>query len=173
MRRFGLIALTAALVVPGCGSSSSQNPSQQPVVFTAQLRTGNEVPPISNTTEANAQGTVTITFNVPRDSSGNPTGDGTWNVQAVVSGFPDGSQIRAAHIHNGAAGVQAGVFVDTGQLASNPVPLPGGSATINYTNVPITQSQAAAVMANPAGHYFNMHSILNPGGVIRGQLTRQ
>jgi len=28
------------------------------------------------------------------------------------------------------------------------------------------------VLNNPAGHYFNMHSALNPGGVVRGQLVR-
>ena len=38
--------------------------------------------------------------------------------------------------------------------------------------VPQVQSQAQAVMDNPAGYYFNMHSPLNPGGVIRGQLVR-
>ena len=27
-------------------------------------------------------------------------------------------------------------------------------------------------MDNPAGNYFNMHTPLNPGGAIRGQLTR-
>ena len=39
-------------------------------------------------------------------------------MQAVVSGFTDTSMIRAAHIHNGAAGVNAGVFVDTSLIAS-------------------------------------------------------
>jgi hypothetical protein len=154
----------------GCDDDDN-GPSQQPIVFTAQLRASNEVPPVSNA-ESNAQGTVTITFTVPRDASGNPTGDGTWTVQAVLSGFPDGSAIRAAHIHNGPAGQNANVFVDTGLTAANAIPLPGGAGTINLTN-PITQAQAAAVMANPAGHYFNMHTALNPGGAVRGQLTRQ
>ena len=36
----------------------------------------------------------------------------------------------------------------------------------------ISQSQATTVLANPAGHYFNMHSALNPIGVVRGQLVR-
>src|SRR5262245_13412128 len=99
MRRLGYLALALALGAPACGSSNNNNPSQQPIIFTAQLRTANEVPPLANASEANAQGSVTITFNVPRDSSGNVTGDGTWNVQAVVSGFPEGSTIILAHIH--------------------------------------------------------------------------
>ena len=171
MRRFAILALGLAACAAAACDDDNNGPSQQPIVFTAQLRASNEVPAISNA-ESNAQGTVTITFTVPRDAAGNPTGDGTWTIQAVLSGFPDGAAIRAAHIHNGAAGVNAGVFVDTGLTAATAIPISGGSGTINLTNS-IAQDRAAAVMANPAGHYFNMHSNLNPGGVVRGQLTRQ
>jgi CHRD domain-containing protein len=172
MRRFALFALALALGAPACDDDSPIGPSNSgPIVFTAELRASNENPPVSNT-ESSAQGTVTITFNVPRDGSGNVTGEGVWNVQAVVSGFPDGSFIRLAHIHNGPVGVNAGVFVDTRLTAANQIPITGGSETINFEGVQITQAQAQAVMANPAGHYFNMHSPLNPGGVVRGQLVR-
>jgi len=172
MRRFGLFAFALMLGAPACGSKSSTNPSSQPFVFTAQLRASNEVPAISNA-ESNAQGTATITFSVPRDASGNVTGGGTWNVQAVLSGFTPDSAIRAAHIHNGPAGVNAGVFVDTRLTPANQIPLPGGGGTINFAGVDITQAQAQAVVNNPAGHYFNMHTPLNPGGAVRGQLVRQ
>jgi hypothetical protein len=172
MRRLALFAVALALGAPACDDDNPVGPSNAgPIVFTAELRASNEVPAVSNA-ESGAQGTVTITFSVPRDGSGNVTGDGVWNVQAVISGFVAGSAIRAAHIHNGAAGVNATVFVDTLQQASNPVPINDGSATINYESVRITQLQAQAVMNNPAGHYFNMHSLINTGGVIRGQLVR-
>jgi hypothetical protein len=172
MRRFALFALALALGAPACNDDSPTGPSNSgPIVFTAELRASNEVPAVSNA-ESNAQGTVTITFSVPRDASGNVTGDGVWNVQAVVSGFTDTSFIRLAHIHNGAAGVNAGVFVDTRLTAANQIPLPGGAATINFEGVQIVQSQAQAVLDNPAGHYFNMHTPLNGGGAIRGQLVR-
>jgi CHRD domain len=174
MRRLALFAVALALGAPACDDDNPVGPSNAgPIVFTSELRASNEVAPNTVTNaESGAQGTVTITFSVPRDGSGNVTGDGVWNVQAVISGFVAGSAIRAAHIHNGAAGVNAGVFVDTLQQASNPVPITDGSATINYESVRITQLQAQAVMNNPAGHYFNMHSLTNPGGVIRGQLVR-
>ncbi|HEY7497984.1 MAG TPA: CHRD domain-containing protein [Vicinamibacterales bacterium] len=174
MRRFAILALGLALFgASACDDNNNNNgPSQQPIVFTAQLRASNEVPPVTGA-EANAQGTVTITFNVPRDASGNPSGDGTWNVQAVLSGFASDSVIRLAHIHNGAAGVNAGIFVNTGLTAANQISLTNGGGTVNFTDVPITQAQAAAVVANPAGHYFNMHTALNGGGAVRGQLTRQ
>jgi hypothetical protein len=29
------------------------------------------------------------------------------------------------------------------------------------------------ILANPAGFYFNAHTVLNPGGAVRGQLVRQ
>jgi CHRD domain len=172
MRRLALFALAVlVLVAPACGSNNN-NPSQQPIVFTAVLNSANEVPPLSNATESGASGTATITFNVPRDASGNITGDGTWNVQAVVNGVTSNS-IILAHIHNGAAGVQAGVYVNTGLTAANAIALSNGGGTVNFTNVAIDQTHATAIVANPAGFYFNMHSPLNPGGVVRGQLVRQ
>ena len=172
MRRFAIFALALALGAPACDDDSPTGPSSSgPIVFTAELRASNEVPAISNA-ESNGQGTVTITFSVPRDGSGNVTGEGVWNVQAAISGLTNDSAIRAAHIHNGAAGANAGVFVDTRLTPANQIPTPGGAATINFEGVQITQTQAQAVLNNPAGHYFNMHSPLNPGGVVRGQLVR-
>jgi hypothetical protein len=172
MRRLALFALAVlVLVAPACGSNNN-NPSQQPIVFTATLSAANEVPAISNTSESGATGTATITFNVPRDASGNVTGDGTWNVQAIANGVTSNS-IVAAHIHNAAAGVQGGVYVNTGLTAANAIALSNGSGTVNFTGVTIDQAHATAIVANPAGHYFNMHSSANPGGVLRGQLVRQ
>ena len=171
-RRYAMFALALTIGAAACDDDNPTGPSNSgPVVFTVELRASNEVPAITNA-ESGAAGTATITFNVPRDGSGNPTDAGTWNVQAVVSGFTNDSFIRAAHIHNGPAGATAGIFVDTRLTAANQIPLPGGSGTINFEGVQITQSQAAAVLANPAGHYFNMHSPLNPGGAVRGQLVR-
>jgi hypothetical protein len=172
MRRFAIFALALALGAPACDDDSPTGPSSSgPIVFTAELRASNEVPPVSNA-ESNGQGTATITFSVPRDGSGNVTGDGVWNVQAVLSNLTDTSAIRAAHIHIGAAGVGGNIFVDTLLTPANAIPLPGGAGTINFEGVRITQSQAQTVLNNPAGYYFNMHSLINTGGVVRGQLVR-
>ena len=173
MRRFAIFALALALGAPACDDDSPTGPSSSgPIVFTAELRGGaNEVPAVTNA-ESNALGTATITFSVPRDGSGNVTGGGTWNVQAVISGLTNDSFIRLAHIHIGAAGVGGNVFVDTRLTPANQIPTPGGAATINFEGVQITQAQAQTVLNNPAGYYFNMHSPLNPAGVVRGQLVR-
>ncbi len=173
MRRLVLIALAAlVLVAPACGSNNN-NPSQQPIVFTVTLSAANEVPAIPDASESSATGTATITFNVPRDSSGNITGDGTWNVQAVINGGVASNSIILAHIHTGAAGVGGGVLVNTGLTAANAITLSNGGGTVNFTNVTILQAPATQIVANPAGFYFNMHSPRNPGGVLRGQLVRQ
>ena len=174
MRRLAIFVLALAFGAPACDDDNPVGPSNSgPIVFTAELRASNEVPAIAGA-EANGQGRVTITFNVPRDASGNITGDGTWNVQAVLSGLTDTTVIRAAHIHgpNAPAGVNATVFIDTGLTPANAIPTPGGSATINFEGVFILGTRAQAVLDNPANNYFNMHSNANTGGVVRGQLTR-
>ncbi len=92
-------------------------------------------------------------------------------MQAIVTGFTPDSRVQAAHIHNAPAGQNAGIFVNTGLTTANAIPV-NVSATINFEGVPISQAQAQAVIANPAGHYFNMHTPLNGGGAVRGQLVR-
>jgi CHRD domain len=171
MRRLAIFSVLLAMGAAGCGSGSSQNPSQQPIVFTADLKASNERPnPVSNA-ESTATGTATITFSVPRDGSGNITGGGTWNVQAVLNGLQPTSSIILSHIHTGTADVAGGVFVNTGLTAANAIPV-NVSGTVNFQGVPISQSEAQTIVANPAGFYFNMHTPLNPGGVVRGQLVR-
>ena len=114
-------------------------------------------------------------MNVTRDAaSGNITGGGTVNFSAQISGLPAGTAITAAHIHNGPAGQNAGVFVNTNiSAATNIVADGNGNATITVNNVPIDQDKATQINSNPAGFYFNAHTTANPTGVTRGQLVKQ
>jgi hypothetical protein len=175
MKRAGILMITA-LALAGCDDDSNgpTGPSSTgPIVFTVQMSAANEVPPVSNA-EANARGTATITFSVPRDSSGNVTGGGTANFSVQLSGFPAGSAAIAAHIHPGAAGVNGNVLVPVvGVSATAPIVMGDGTATLNLSGSPITQDQATQIVANPAGYYFNVHTPVNPGGAVRGQLVRQ
>ena len=67
----------------------------------------------------------------------------------------------AAHFHGPAeAGKNAGVAVPIPNQASSPVE---GSATL-------TDTQAADLMAGK--YYVNVHTAANPGGEIRGQVTK-
>jgi hypothetical protein len=66
------------------------------------------------------------------------------------------------------------VLVDTGLTPGSPVTIAGdGTGSFNLTQSNLTQDQATQIVANPGGYYFNVHSNLNTGGVIRGQLVRQ
>ena len=175
MKRLVMIVALAALVA-ACDDDNGNGPTGPsntgPIVFTSQLSAANEVPPVSNA-ESGCRGTVTITFNVPRDANGAPTGGGTANFAAQLSECPAGTVIRAAHIHPGAAGVNGSPLIDTGLTPANAVTLANGSGTLTANNRDVSQVNATNIVNNPGGFYFNVHSNLNPGGVARGQLVRQ
>jgi hypothetical protein len=66
------------------------------------------------------------------------------------------------HIHIGAAGVNGPIVVN----------LPGpfvGNTLVGSTTAP--QATIDAILANPGGHYVNVHNATFPGGAIRGQLA--
>jgi hypothetical protein len=172
---YRMLAAAAAISLSAFGAAScSEDPPAGPTgppttfVHTFGLTTAAEVPPLANATEASASGTVTITLNVTRDAAGTITAATTTFV-CNVTGFPAGSAVNVAHIHAAAAGASAGVFLNTGLVAGE-VTLTGGAGSFTKTAVNTTVAQAEAIIANPAGHYFNVHSTLNPSGVLRGQL---
>jgi hypothetical protein len=179
MKRYAMLASIALVFAGACGDDDNPNgptpPTPQPttIVFTANMTAAQEVPPITNA-DRDANGTATITFNLTRDAAGTITAA---NINFVYNlrGFPAGTQIRLSHIHTGAAGIGGGVLIDTGLSAANPVPLAAdGTGTLTFSNVaPPNLDAVNAVIANPAGYYFNVHSVLNPGGAVRGQLVRQ
>jgi hypothetical protein len=170
MKRYALVVAVAVLAA-ACGDSPT-DPSDGPVVFTSALAASNEVPPVTNA-DRDARGTVTITFSVPRDSAGVVTGPGTVNFSAQMSAFPPGTVARAAHIHPGAAGVNGSPLVNTPLSPATAITLADGTGSMNFSDVPISQADAQAIVSNPAGYYFNIHTNLTPGGAIRGQLVKQ
>jgi len=132
------------------------------------LSPANEVPAITNA-DASGSGTATIALTVAKDGGGNVT-SATANFQISVSGFPAGTTVTDAHIHNGATGGNAGVYVNTG-LAAGELTLTNGSGSVTKNGINVPSDRAAAILSNPAGHYFNVHTALNPAGAIRGQLS--
>ncbi|HMF97010.1 MAG TPA: CHRD domain-containing protein [Vicinamibacterales bacterium] len=121
-------------------------------------------------TESAGGGTVTITLAAMNDSSGNIT-SATAAFAVNLTGFPAGTPINIAHIHQAAAGQSGNVVVST---AVNPgeVNLTNGSGSFNRNGIAVPPEIASQLLSNPAGFYFNVHSTLNPGGVARGQLVR-
>jgi hypothetical protein len=170
MKRPIVATIALALFAAACGSDSPTSPSTTVPTFTADLRTANENPPISNA-EAGASGNATITFNITRDASNNITA-ATATFVVNLSGFPAGTPINIAHIHQAPAGTNGAVVVST-TLAAGEVVLASGSGSFTKSNIAVTPVDLVTqIINNPAGFYFNAHSTLNPGGVVRGQLVR-
>ena len=141
--------------------------SENMAMTTAMLPT-NEVPPI---TTLNAYGSGTITVNPSRNAAGNPIGA---SVNFTIDYFfPAAVTIRGLHIHEGPAGQNAGVVIDTGLSATNIIVAPGGRGTISQTILLTTPASIAAMtrlLVNPTNFYVNLHTNDFPGGAIRGQL---
>jgi hypothetical protein len=171
MHRLSILALALVFAI-GCDdspTSPSTNPNQ--FKFTATLLPANEVPPITNA-EAGGRGTATITMNVTKDAAGTITA-ATYDFTVDATGFPAGTPITAAHIHPGAAGTNNSALINMG-LGSGEIVLVNGAQVITKTNLTGgTAAQAQDIINNPGNYYFNIHTILSPGGVARGQLVKQ
>jgi hypothetical protein len=158
MKRLAIVtALAATVAVAGCGSDNSTSPSTT-TVFTVNLLPSNEVPPVSNA-ESSGRGTAVIT--VHSDSN-------TIDFNVSLNSFPNGTVIRAAHIHPGASGVAGGVLVGTG--LTDPITLANGSGTFTFNAVATSAENVTQILAAPQNFYFNVHSAQNGAGVARGQL---
>ena len=159
------VATTAAPTTP------APTPTQQnQFVFTADLKTTNEVPAIANA-EASCSGKGTFTLTTTKDASGTITAANAL-FETDITGCPAGTPINIGHIHKAAAGTNGSVVINSG-LAAGEITLAAGAGKITKTQPTVDAALAADVIANPANYYMNWHSTLNPGGVIRGQLVKQ
>ena len=157
MRR--LLSLAAGLFV----LSAAAHAQAQTLTFTAQLHGGNENPGVVT----GSAGTATVTWNPA-------SGSGTYRVE--VYNMPVGT--TQSHIHVGAPGVNGPVVINFTVPAggiSNDFALTG---TFGCSDVTVRAAQGinscedfsqAIALGNT---YVNVHSTANPGGEIRGQLTR-
>lgn len=169
MKRFAILACAALFVAAGCGSKNPSGPSNQPTVFTVALRASNEVPPVTNA-DANATGTAIVTVNTTKDGSGNVTA-AKFDFNVTMSGFPNNSTVILAHIHSGAAGTTGSPVVNSGLTPGTGIAMPNGTGSFTVTSLDPTNLAAAQdILNNPQNYYFNVHTSLNPGGAIRGQL---
>ena len=161
MKRLALAAVTILVFgVAGCGGSSNPTAPSDIKIFTVQLSALNEVPAVTNA-ESTARGTAVITVNKATNAI-------DFNVS--LNNFPAGSSVNIAHIHGpAAAGTNASIIVNTG-LATGQVVLTNGSGTFSFQSVVAPAATVQAILAAPQNNYFNVHTSLNPGGAIRGQL---
>lgn len=163
MKRLSLSAAALALVTAGCSNSTTpSNTTPTKPTFTATLSAANEVPSISGT-EAGGRGDATITIDQTAAS-----------VTFVVNltGLPAGTPINIAHIHEGAAGATGAIRVATTLAAGQVTVGAAGAGSFTSTMTGVDAALMQTIINNPAGFYFNAHSTLNPGGVVRGQLVK-
>jgi hypothetical protein len=171
VKRLAFLLAAVVLFTPACDDDDPVDPSVLlPLRFTADLRPSNEVPPITNA-DSGASGTMTVTITVTRDSSNNVTAVDSTDFVVNMAGFPAGTILSGAHIHAAPAGTNAHIFIDTG-LQNGETTLGTGAGTVTKSPTTVTVEMAQNLVNNPAGYYFNVHTRLNPGGAIRGQLVR-
>lgn len=175
MKRLAMLALVLAFGISCKDSPTSPSANPNVARFTAILLPSNEVPAVTNA-DASASGTMQMTMTLTRDAANTITG-ATYDFTVHLTGFPANTTLTGAHIHNGPALTNTGVVVGLPLVASD-TSIPTGQATITKTGLSSTSATVSAaavaqgIFNNPAGNYFNVHTSLNTGGAIRGQLVR-
>ena len=164
------IAGVLMLALTGCDSSSPTAPTNT-AIFVATLSPANEVPAIINA-ESSGTGGATISMYLTRDNAGVLT-NVTMDFQANLAGFPPGTTLQMAHIHRGVVGQVGPIVVDTGLSLGDQIVLATGTGGFTKLGIAIPTDLAQEILNAPSTFYFNVHSILNPNGVARGQLIRQ
>ena len=140
------IAAVTVAAVTGCGMiNGMMNKQSNMVAFTTQLRASNEVPVNAST------GTGSVDAVLNKDTS-------LFRWKANYSGLS--GPATAAHFHG-----PAPVGANAGVVLAWPAPMSAtmeGSATL-------TPAQVADLIAGR--WYANVHTAVNPGGELRGQMT--
>lgn len=142
------------------------------VYFRAALSPANEVPAVN----INASGAATIRAHIVRNATGEIV---SGSVDFIVNyTFPGAITFTGLHIHRGVAGENGPVTINTGigGAGGNVEDATGRGTIERQAQVRPGDTNGLAtltgMMDNPAGYYVNLHSTVNPGGVIRAQLQR-
>ena len=163
MRRTGgLVACLAALTILSSPAAAETLNAMVPMSASQEVAPNPPPPPT-------AAGFATLRVTVTRDAAGNIT---TGAVNFMVSfTFPGAITVTGLHIHEEVAGKNGGIVIDTGVGGNNSVAFPSGSGMLNLTAVNLGPAVLQRLVANPAGFYVNLHTTVNPGGAIRGQIN--
>jgi hypothetical protein len=159
----------AATTAPVAAATTAAPTPQTVFVFTATMSPANENPAITDA-EASGSGTTTVTFTTTKDSTGKITA-ATAKFDIVLTGFPSTTMILISHIHKGDAKTNGAVVIDSGMKAASPIALTTGGTSITKDNLTVDPALATDIIANPANYYYNVHSMVHAGGVVRGQLV--
>lgn len=176
----GLAALEGMFANPGgyyvnlhstvhpAGAIRGQLEAAQTAVLLSVMNPRNEVPPLD--LQASALGAFTA--HITRDENG-----GITSAEAIFDvnyTFPGAVTFTGLHIHAGAAGVNGPVRIDSGITGANPVVRETGTGSLFYrVEVPLnanTLPVLEGLLTSPQNYYLNLHTTVNPGGAVRGQM---
>jgi hypothetical protein len=139
------VALLGALALVGSVSATSGTAGAEVVKLQAELKGSNEVPPNSSTGSGKAEASYDTETKV---------------LTYVITFNGLTGPAVAAHFHGpGEAGKNAGIALPF-KTAQSPIE---GNATL-------TEGQAADLLAGK--WYANIHTAVNPGGELRGQMMK-
>jgi uncharacterized protein (TIGR03437 family) len=158
------------VVNPG-GAIRSQLRRTDRISFPVSMSPANEVPPITNA-EAGASAPAAVTAHTIRNADGTVAGGVV--IFDINHRFPATATFRGLHIHDGPAGMNGGVTIDTGLSATQSVVSQTGFGNI-YRIVTVSTEAGLrtlnSLVSNPENHYVNLHTELNSGGAVRSQLA--
>jgi uncharacterized protein (TIGR03437 family) len=145
--------------------------------FMGLMSTQNEVPVV------NAGGSAVASVFVLRafDSSGSlALAEAIFNMEYTGFDTTSGAVFTGFHIHNGGAGINGPVIINTGiGSGAASVPISSSGSGNLYYEVEITPTDASyaaevstinGLFSNPSNYYINVHTDVYPGGIARDQL---
>lgn len=153
-----LAAVASAIAIPSIalgnarrseGSLSATQASETPYV--TQLAGANEVPAGSGDPDGTGGATVSIAV-----EEGMVTAEVCWDLA-----YRDIAAPTAAHIHEGAAGVNGGVVINLGTP---------GETSLSGCDDTVDADLARKMKLEPSNYYVNVHNAEYPAGAMRGQL---
>jgi uncharacterized protein (TIGR03437 family) len=151
---------------PG-GAIRGQLAAAEARIFRTRLLPTNEVPPPPG---QDVSGSCSVQAIATRDGNGTITGGVA--IFEVNYRFPGDATLTGLHLHNGVAGVNAGVVIGTNLSATNSVAVTGSGTLQRF--VPIATATQLTnfrlLHQNPAGLYCNVHTTTFGGGIMRGQM---
>ena len=133
--------------------------------FSLSLLPRNEVPAV----DADASAEAGLTLHALRSPEG-----------AAVAGlaefdvhprFSAGTAFTGLHVHNGVAGANGPVTIDSGIRMPAPPAGSDGLFERAVIQTPVSVAALDSVLRNPALHYLNLHTSAQPGGAVRAQLA--
>ena len=150
------------------GNIRGQLTQIETLVLRSLLDPASEVPPVAG---LDAKGSGSLYILATRNAAGSiAAGTVMFDISYM---FPGMASFTGLHIHSGIAGVSGPVVISSGLSAADNEGSESGTGTISR-KVEVTSGTALetlnSLFSDPSGFYLNLHTTVNPGGAIRGQL---